>query len=223
MNRFIFDAMMILICMCNFEFASNQLHAEGKEALKNQFEEKYEKWQEWQKENPFRSDPSGSPALREIAKIGIPGIPLIIEKIEEKDDMYLDFCIFLITRKVFEKSEWPPDKLGDSHTGAKMYVEWWKEGRKKTPEQFSGYFQDWRRLTSECKTEEAKAKLKNLTNLGIDALPLMIEKIREGNTEFIPIISFLTNEAIKKDASPDTAIKWWAENKQNWLLPPVED
>lgn len=71
-----------------------------------------------------------------------------------------------------------------------------------------------------------------LLDLGIVALPFAIAKIQEGDADLIEAVNYWTDDALKKSAvekgiSSDSlreyCVKWWEENKENWLLPPVEE
>ncbi len=68
-------------------------------------------------------------------------------------------------------------------------------------------------------------------DLGVLALPLAIEKIREGDTDLIAAINYWTDDALQKSADDagvaadkmsEYCLKWWEANKENWLLPPIE-
>jgi hypothetical protein len=71
-----------------------------------------------------------------------------------------------------------------------------------------------------------------LLDLGIVALPFAVEKIKEGDADLIEAVNYWTDDALKKsaeekeiaaDAMREYCVKWWEENKENWLLPPVEE
>jgi len=64
----------------------------------------------------------------------------------------------------------------------------------------------------------------SIQDLGIDILPIIVKQLEAGNTDFLAIFHKLTNsQAEKKDGMPkerlDYVLKWWNENKGDWLLP----
>ena len=61
--------------------------------------------------------------------------------------------------------------------------------------------------------------LHKISKLGVAALPLMIQKIGEGETDFILLVSELTEGEVKKDATAQECLLWWANNKQRWIIP----
>ncbi len=70
-----------------------------------------------------------------------------------------------------------------------------------------------------------------LLDLGIAALPYAIEKIKQGDTDLIEAVNYWTDDALAKAAQEanisqeemaEFVPQWWEENKENWLLPPVE-
>lgn len=79
-----------------------------------------------------------------------PAVPLLIDKIEKNpEDFHLMNAVRCITKKRFERSDWPPGKIGDSITAAKMFIQWWKDGRFRTGERFGELHDKWKTLKSE--------------------------------------------------------------------------
>ena len=121
---------MIIIAIPTFANETN--------AIKAIFEQKYRECQEWEKAHFFSSVSGVGKPYADIMRLGPQVLPYIIEKMEEKPGLayQLKFTCSLITEKCFEKNMWPPGKLGDAHTKAKMFVKWWRHDRKQTPQQF---------------------------------------------------------------------------------------
>jgi hypothetical protein len=61
-----------------------------------------------------------------------------------------------------------------------------------------------------------------MTDLGIFALPSIMVKVEQGNTELIPAISELTDGKVDKNAKKSDCLNWWKNNKQKWLMPSDE-
>jgi hypothetical protein len=189
--------------------------------IKAKFEIEYKAWKEEVGEITPSSSPQYNEHMYEIVKMGAPVLPLIIERME-KSEFNMDFLLvspfYLISGKSFEKEDWPEGRLGDAHTKSAMYIDWWHNGLKDTEKAFDRYYQDWKEDLAEDKEEEAKEKLLSIKKLGIAAIPFMIEKIKEGDLEFISIISDHTNESLSADASNDECIEWWNENKDKYII-----
>jgi len=189
--------------------------------LKDRFEAEYRAWKEQVGEITPSSSPHYNEHMTEIVKMGVPALPLIIEKMEKHEyewDFQLKFAFSLITRKTFEKEDWPEGKPGGAHTKAAMYIDWWHNGLKDTENSFNRHYQEWKKYQEEKNFEEAEKKLRNIKNLGIAAIPFMIEKIKEGDLEFIKKISDHTNESLNENASRDECIAWWNENRDKYTI-----
>lgn len=189
--------------------------------LKDRFESEYRAWKTMVGEISPSSAPHYNEHLGEIVKMGVPVLPFIIEKMEKKEfgmDFLLEFAVYSISRKGFEKEDWPEGKRGGSHAAAAMLIDWWHNGLKDTENSFNRYYQEWKRDHAENKEEEAEDKLLSIKKLGIAAMPFMINKIEEGDLEFIKIISDHTNESLSEDASKDECIDWWNENEDKYTI-----
>lgn len=195
----------------------------AEEQTQKNFEEKYQVWKTWVKNNPVLSDYTINPHFQAIVEIGVPALPYIMKKIEKNPgDFHLECAVWRITMKRFEKSDWPDGKLGDSITAAKMYVQWWKEGRHKTGEKFSELYSKWKTLKSEKKDKEAKETYRQIVNLGIPVLPYLVENV-ETEPEFIPAVVKLTGRSLLATATGPECKQWWENNKQKWKLPNTSD
>jgi len=219
--------MFILFANCiGINVLAAQTENHPAEDIKEVFEREYGAYIEAtrldDKEFPFRSTSYGPRSyqhLQKIAKLGMPVLPYLMEKIIATEDMNLNIPIYVITTKTFAKSEWPEGKRGDSRTKVKLYINWWKTGRKLTPQQFSQRYLQWKNLKTQGKEDEAKAKLDEIRRLGIAALPIMIEKVKQGEKEFIPLIFKLTKGKVKTNATISECLAWWRDNKEKWLIP----
>jgi len=48
---------------------------------------------------------------------------------------------------------------------------------------------------------------------------MIIEKVKQGDTELIPVISRLTDGQVEENANISQCTAWWRDNKQKWLIP----
>lgn len=189
--------------------------------LKDRFESEYRAWKKSVEEKPFSSAPQYNEHMTQIVNMGVSVLPLIIEKMEKKEfkmDFLLESAVYSISRKDFEKEDWPEGRRGGSHAAAAMYIDWWHSGIKETEESFNGYYRKWKEDLAGKKQEMAQEKLWSIQKLGIAAIPFMIEKIKEGDLEFISIISDHTNGSLSETASKDECVDWWNENKDKYTI-----
>ena len=108
-----------------------------------------------------------------------------------------------------------PDEL------AELWSQWWHGGPEFTRKRFDARHKEWKAMKKKTKLEKSNArrKLSKMTDLGLPALPFMIEKIEQGETDFIPLISKLTDKELSETASRQECLRWWKANKQKWLIP----
>lgn len=192
--------------------------------VKARFESEYQAWKTIV-EGSSSSLSHFNPHLYEIAKMGIPVLPLLIDKMERKGfdrDFLLGKAFGLITMKEFPREDWPPGKLAGSHAKAAMYINWWHSGIKNTSKDFNRYYQEWKSALAETNREKADKNLRYITALGIAAMPFMIEKIEEGDLELIKVISYLSHSLLSVNASKYECLKWWDEKKEKYIINGVE-
>lgn len=198
----------------------NQKEIETKSEIETQLENRLKLWSKYIQENPRLSDFTGNKYYREIVKLGIPALPYLIYKIEE-GGVALGDAVTIITKKRFEEYEQPEYIVWDSKSTATAVVKWWPKARKETPQKFKRLYIEWKNLKNQGKEKEKeeKEKLEHIRALGIAALPMIIEKVREGDKELIPIVSKLTNDQVDPNTSISQCFAWWRDNKQKWLIP----
>jgi hypothetical protein len=193
------------------------LLASQTENMKAIFEEKFEEWKKWVEAHPLLSTYIGNKPYYEMIKLGIPALPYMIEKME-KGRFHLGFAVWRITKKDFERSEWPEGKVRGSITRSKMYVYWFHTGRKQTPQRFEKLYNQWKNLKRQNKTEEAEKIYQKMKNLGVDVLPFMIEKFSKGDLELREAISYLTDESFTTKITPEQSLKWWWNNREKYTI-----
>ena len=157
--------------------------------------------------------------MHNISKLGPMVLPYIMEKVTQTKDMNFTLPLSLITGKRFSKSEWPEGTYGDSRTLIILYIDWWEKGRNLTPLQFNERYARLMELRDADKKDEVSECRDEIRKLGIAALPMIIEKVKEGDKELIPIVSRLTDGQVEENASIPQCVEWWRDNKQKWLIP----
>ena len=193
--------------------------------IKEKFEQAYQAYTNMPSTPTMRSGigPEEGRHLHNIAKLGVPALPYIVEKMKKTNNFRLNLPFLIITRKCFEKSDYPYElKARDARANLKMFVQWWEEGRKETPQRFSNLYAEWKHLREAGKDKEATSKYYMIRNLGIDALPLIVQEIQQGDSELVPIVAYLDND-VSSTATISQVVSWWAENKDKWTLPPVDE
>lgn len=106
--------------------------------------------------------------------------------------------------------------LPDSRT---IWLCWWKEGQTFSDQRFERLYNEWKQLRGQNKQEQAKKKYQRIIDVGIAALPKIMEKIEQGDTTLIEAVSKLTDKKVKTNAKKSECIDWWKKNKQKWLIP----
>ena len=96
----------------------------------------------------------------------------------------------------------------------------YKEGKEWTEKQFRDRYDNLKQIKQYRPKEKAaiNSKFQKISKLGIAALPLIIRKIEEGEIDFIPLVSQLTDNQLKKDSTRTECLIWWENNKQKWLI-----
>jgi len=214
-------ASVVYLSISIFQKANDkQREIENKLEIKTQLENRLKLWREYIQENLYSSDFTDNKHYREIVNLGIPASPCLIEKIEEGVSALGD-AVTIITKKRFEEYEQPEYIVWDSKSTATAVVKWWPKARKETPQKFRKLYNEWKNLKNQGneKEKEEKEKLEQIRALGIAALPMIIEKIREGDKELIPIVSKLTSAQVDPNTSISQCFAWWQDSRQKWLIP----
>jgi len=158
-------------------------------------------------------------------------VPIIIEiaeEIGEADTMH-DYLAYMTKvefnlkysreDRAYTVREFP--ELGKIDSSLKVWRHWLNIGKKYTEDEFQKQYSQWHTV-KQTRSEE-KAAIKNeyrkMLKFGVASLPLMIEKISQGELALIPAVSELTNRNLKEDATQDECLQWWKKNKQRWLIP----
>jgi len=172
-----------------------------------------------------------------MVKLGPRAIPYLLEKIENESYFVYLYVLYHITK-------WRGDNLKFANHPTKLmfgkvegkglsirrgkspatefWNRWWNEFRPNIKQHFEKRYSEWKTLKNENKTEEVEKKYQRIVVLGIDAIPYLVEKISEGDSEFIDALSFLTDGDLKSDATASETVKWWYNNKEKWTIPDIK-
>ena len=89
------------------------------------------------------------------------------------------------------KYVWRVEEFPDIHCedgppdSRKIWLRWWKEGRKFTDQRFEKLYNEWQGLKALNKVKEANKKYQRIIDLGIAALPNIVQKVEQGDTRVI--------------------------------------
>jgi hypothetical protein len=124
------------------------------------------------------------------------------------------------------KEHWSIDELpgvqwSRNPNVTELWLRWWNDERFHTPERFAKFYAERQALLQQGDAKGAQEKCERIQNLGIPVLPCLLDRIGQGATDLVPILSALTSGAVKPDASPADCAKWWNAHKQEWTLPPA--
>ncbi len=202
------------------------------------FEAKYAAWAAWLQEHASPSSKIDLSTLfdnqpfRDIVALGPPAVPYMVDKMQENH--WIGEALSRITTYRWHTirlgpgpGQWVwmveefPDMVNESRPpgGVEVWPRWWTEGPKHTGERFAALYGEWKALKDEGREEDAQAKYQRITDLGIAALPWLVEKVQAGDTAPIPALSTLTDGEVKPDATAEQCVEWWNANKANWTLP----
>ncbi len=197
----------------------------------NQFEARYKEWKTYiSRPEVMAQSIAGSrfkcSQFREIVKLGLPALPYIIQKMRMNPKDQLLWKAIEEIAKVKIRGKYDKEKkriifpdLPDLEPGENVYLYWWRKGRKQTPQLFDNFYSEWQGLKKEGKEKEAKIKYQRIKELGIAALPYMVEYVEQGDSDLINAISELTEGAITESTKPSECVDWWNKNEEKWTIP----
>jgi hypothetical protein len=236
---------LLPLFICNFIFIEIAWANDysNHEEIKSLFEDRYKLWYEYclsQGHSSLTYKYTNNEPFREIVALGIPALPYIIEKtMEESRNSPFLFSIFpaicYITKAnlviVFKEKDgelvktisgFPYVAPKENEDSRAMWMRWWNEGRKEIPQYFEMTYNEWEGAKEEGKDDEAQKKYQQIRKMGIFALPYIMAKISKGDDELIPMVSELTDSAVRTDDKPEDCVEWWQQNKEKWYIP-IED
>jgi hypothetical protein len=190
--------------------------------VKDLFDQQYSlylKAGESEREKLSRSSTAGPEtikALQGFIKLGPAVLPYLFDKPMGRR---MTLPLYGLTMKRFEASELPGGKIGGSVDLPNLYKQWWINGKGQTPQQFNQRYLQWKDFKQQGKDNESKDKLEEIRSLGIAALPMIMDKIQQGDNELITIVSKLTDNKVDPNSNAGQCISWWKQNKEDWLIP----
>jgi len=103
----------------------------------------------------------------------------------------------------------------------KIWQHWFKIGKNWTQEKFEEKYGKYtKEKRNHPKHETAiRYERRRIATLGVAALPLIIKKIEQGETDLIPLVSELTDNQINENADVSDVLIWWQTNKNRWTIP----
>ena len=206
-------AILLILIIGSVLFAADQSNQ-----IRQQFETRYQAWSSWRTNHAFLSTYTGCDEYRAIINLGPQAIPFIIAKMNENtQDFHLSYAVEILSKRHFEKTEWPTDRLGDSVTRAQMYIKWWQSANKSTERDFGRLYDEFQQLKSQKREADALGVRRRITDLGILALPFLVSKANNDN-EMIVVISELTDGELPKSATILECQEWWKNNSSKWVL-----
>lgn len=184
-----------------------------------------------------------NPALQEMIALGPPCLPYLMEVIHQKDvDAYMLLWVAAEMLKIAPEPvaasksatfrEWLDGKMRTGYEEAeKEFVtlrEQWFETKRRTDK--ATLWHDVTMLDPEFKVLRTQRQLTPLgkvytqiQDLGIFVLPRLMEELRKGEYDFLPIIRHLTKGAAHAEAGravdmAKTSLAWWAEHRSEWIV-----
>ena len=189
-----------------------------------------------------------------MAAMGAQALPLLIGKMEQgsKDpDSNSKWLGYLVSRttKASTESVYRIDPV----TGApdlkfpeypewdgkeSLRILWWRTGRFRVGKRFAELYPQWRKLRNKKDSAEAEKVYKRIKNLGIPALPYLMQKLDE-SPELVAVVAYLTSDSVAPTRDPPAALalpvplppgvpptaspaecrEWWKANKKRYELP----
>ena len=121
--------------------------------------------------------------------------------------------------RAFTVKEFP--ELGKFDSPLRVWKHWLNVGQDQAKNRFNEHFQQWK--TTKQSHPDAKdmiaAYRRKMVKYGVAALPFLVEKIQQNETELIPLISELTGRQVKETATTEEIVNWWNSSKERWLIP----
>jgi len=228
--------------------------APADEGLQRTFEQAYAAWRDYIPQVALHSDNSAytdNTAFEAMVDLGPKVVPLIIAQL--KTDPAAHFLVHALAR-ITHKRVRPadPNAVVGNQGLALLWVEWFEGGHEQTPTLFRAALSDWRALREKGETllwtdtfsihhtpglysvrsERDLTPLgdayQRMSDLGIEALPLIVDAVGGGQVDLVALIPAITNRkagvsAASDEDLPQRTLAWWEANKQDWLIPWPEE
>jgi hypothetical protein len=126
-----------------------------------------------------------------------------------------------ITRKHFGRRTLIDDVYGDSDILIRSYTAWWERGRSMASRDFDVRLRTWKNARALGNAGETEECWNDIRDMGIDIYPLLVDKIRAGENELVPMIAAIARKPIAGDpATRESVLEWWTMEAEKWTLPP---
>lgn len=112
----------------------------------------------------------------------------------------------------------------DGETRGPIYPElwnrWYQNGKSLLQKKYKEKYDEYIKTKKDpSQLEETRSRTRqDIVSLGVPALPMIIQKIEQGETDLVPVVAVLTNNEISKDANQTEVLQWWKENKERWII-----
>ena len=203
----------------------------AQQSMEELFEAKYQRWSEFISRPEVMAQSVVGPRFecsqfQEIVDLGLQALPYIVRKMKQNPEDRLLWKAIEEIAKVRIRGKYDREKnkvvfpqFPDLKPGERVYLYWWREGHKFTPERFETLYVEWRQLKGARGEEEAGAIYRRMVDLGVTVLPSMMKRIERGDSALVAVVSYLTDGAIDHDATPQQCINWWQRNEKEWTIP----
>ena len=205
--------------------------AEKDTPLRAQFQWKYQVWlnaqNTWIKENPAASFTGSVPEEKAVVDMGPQAVPFLIE-ILEKDlnnrqmgfflqEAHIKLCIRITKKRLMVDC---PKGVSFNLYIQEQLINWWKERKLETPKKFDRFYEEWDQFLDQKKTHEADEAQNKIIGMGMEILPLLMNKIQKGDDRLVPFISKMMGQPIGGEPPTRKGIlEWWDANKSKLTYP----
>ena len=182
------------------------MFSENTNKFNDMFKQKYDAWIKYITHPSIRETSevtlfTKGKEYREVIDLGVKAIPLILVKVEDKKEGY-----YFLRQSIYDILKYKNNAYYDKGTKSFVFIDfpefdiqkqtffdfWWYKGRKKIPQILKTRYEEYKQLKSRRDIKGAEEKLQKIQNLGYDGLPVMIEMVKSGEADLIPVISMLT-------------------------------
>jgi hypothetical protein len=189
------------------------------------FEQIYSAWREELRRPTAWSTKRAPVGFHAMVQLGPKCVPLIFGKLGTTTDnvekQELVAALGEITQKYFGGWTLHREIHGNAQILVELYAIWWERGRLVTSRDFDVRFARWKHARASSDLREIKESWNDIRDMGIDIYPLLVEKIRAGDNDLVPMIAAIAREPIAGDpATRQSVLEWWSRDADKWTLPP---
>lgn len=207
--------------------------------VRAEFDRHYTEWcrerAEWISQNPYASSLPVLSDGKAIVDMGAPALPFLMDKLSDMlansvldNRLSADVTSLVrhITWRRFQDSEYPDGVPVDNHrVEIQLYLNWWRKVRGDGPRRVESLYARWDKMTKDGLAEPAtKVPLDEIRNMGIEALPFVMDKIQNGDERLVPFVSKIMRKQIGGETpTKQSVLDWWNANKAKLTLPPLPE